>query len=133
VEAVRRDCAVAGDTTLQLEGTPQPAMRVRIGADTVIAEIGNDTVRRITVTTSGPATADSLRVGTPVRRLAQYDSATIAHGEGQRFVLIGSLCGLSFGVDGLPGPFGRRWSVDELRDLPDSARVTRILVLGRCH
>lgn len=132
VERVRRECNVIGDTTLTLEGVSQPALRVEIGGETVIAEIVGDSVWRITVRTPGLVTADSLGVGTRVRRFAALDSVSLSPGEGQYYVLAPALCGLSFGVSGLPGPYGRRWTATELADLPDSTRVSRILITGSC-
>lgn len=39
VDRVRLRCPVVGDTTLFLEGMPQPALLVGVGSNTVLAEV----------------------------------------------------------------------------------------------
>jgi hypothetical protein len=118
-----------GDTTLMLEGEPQPALRVALGGDTIVAEVVEGRVWRIRVTSPGPATSDSLRVGTPVRRLAELPGVILAAGEGRYYAISPAHCGLSFGVEGLPFR-ARPWTVAELAATPDSVRVGEILVTG---
>jgi hypothetical protein len=128
-EDVRRRCAVVGDTTLMLEGQPQPAMRVALGGDTIIAEVVEGRIWRIRVTSPGLATSDSLRVGTPARRLAELPGAQVLAGEGQTFLISPAHCGLSFGLEGVPVR-ARPMTTAELASLPDRVRVGAILVTG---
>lgn len=131
-EELRRLCPVVGDTMLLLEGQSQPALKIALGGDTIVAEIVAGRIWRIDVTSPGLATRDSLRVGTPARRLAALPGARVAAGEGNYFVFVPSHCGLSFGLVGLPTR-GRPWTIAELAAQPDSARVGVILVTGACH
>lgn len=131
VTAVQRECRVVADTTIHLEGMPQRALRVDVGAGTVLAEIVDDRVWRITVRTPGPVTGDSVGVGTPVPHLADYPDVRVVSGEGRYFLMTPVHCGLSFGIEGVP--FGEGPSTPaELRALPDRVRVERILVTGSC-
>lgn len=131
VDRVRRECDVVGDTTLMLEGMAQPALLVDLAGDTVVAEIVEDRVWRITVGAPGLATTGSLRVGAPARRVAEREDAAIGAGEGRYFVMAPSLCGLSFEIGG-PAPRPGGWTVAELRSAPDDVRISRILVTGGC-
>jgi hypothetical protein len=131
-ESVKSRCAVVGDTTLVLEGNPQPALRVALGGDTIVAEVVEGRIWRIRVTTPGLATGDSLHVGTPVRRMAELPGVTLAAGEGRYFAISPAHCGLSFAIDGLPFR-ARPWTTAELATMPDSVRVGTILVTGACH
>jgi hypothetical protein len=130
-DVVRKQCTIVRDTTLLLEGQPQQALLIAVNRDTILAEIVNEQIWRMSVLTPGIATTDSLRVGTPVRRLAELPG-TLASGEGSYYFISPNHCGLSFGVEGVPFR-ARPWSHAELRTLPDSARVERILVVGSCH
>lgn len=133
MDSVRARCAVVGDTVLRLEGQDQPAIRVALGADTVLIEIVDGRVWRITVRSPGLHTADSIGIGTPARRLAD-SGAIIARGEGGHYILSPEHCGLSFEIAGLPArdePW-RSWTTRELAAMPDSVRVGELLVTGMC-
>lgn len=131
VAEAARDCQVVADTTIHLEGMPQRALWVDVGAGRVLAEIVEDRVWRISVAEAGPVTADSVGVGTPLRDLVAYPDPRISAGEGQYFLTTPAQCGLSFGIRGLP--FGEGpWSAEEMAAMPDSVRVDRILVTGVC-
>jgi len=129
---VRHRCNVVADTTLTIEGQSQPAIKIALDGDTIIAEIVNDQIWRITVASPGLATSDSLRVGTPARQLAAIPGATVSPGEGNYYVFLPEHCGLSFGLDGLPVRT-QPWTIADLATLPDSARVAKILITGSCH
>ncbi len=131
VEDVRRECDVVGDTTLHLEGQPQPALQVALEGDTVIAEAVDDRIWRIRIVSPGLSTADSLHVGTPVRDLADLPDAMVSWGEGQSFLIAPSHCGLSFAIDGLPYR-AQPWTAEELASLEDSVRISMILITGGC-
>lgn len=131
-ESARRRCTVVGDTTLMLEGEPQAAMRLAFRRDTIIAEVVEGRIGRIRVTSPGLATSDSLRVGTPVRRLEELPGTALLAGEGRYFVIAPAHCGLSFGLEGVPFR-ARPWTTGELPSLPDSVRVGEILVTGMCQ
>lgn len=131
-DEVRRRCNVVGDTTLQLEGQPQPAMRIALDGDTILAEVVDDRIWRIRITSPGLTTSDSLHVGTPASRLAAIPGATVSPGEGNYFMLLPDHCGLSFALEGLPVR-SQPWTIAELATMPDTAQVGMILVTGSCH
>lgn len=135
-EDLRSRCTVIRDTTLNLEGEPQPALLVELGSDTVIAEIVSGMVWRLRVLTPGLRTADSIGIGTPAARLAERPGVTMATGEGRHFLLMPEHCGLSFGIRGLPDRAtdrSRSWTVERIRDLPDTVRIGGILVTDLCQ
>jgi hypothetical protein len=129
---IRSMCPVIGDTMLLLEGQQQPALLIDVTGDTIVAEVAAERISRIRVVTPGLMTRDSLRVGTPLSRLARLPGAGLAAGEGQYFLISPDHCGLSFGIEGL-APGGKRFTTAELRAQPDSARVQTILIVGACH
>lgn len=130
VDAVSLACGGARDTVLRVEGQSQPAVAVDVGGGTATGEIVNGRVWRITVTDPALQTADSIGVGTPVNRLADYAGVRIVYGEGT-FARMDAHCGKSFGLRGLADRRGG-WTSDQLRALPDTVRVVRILVVGHC-
>lgn len=132
IDDIRRECAVVADTALTLEGDLQPAILIDLGRDTILAEIVDERISRIRVRTPGPATRDSLRVGTPLRRFATLPDPTILTGEGQHFLVTPGHCGISFAIAGIRFGDARRWTAAELAALPDSVRVGAILVTGGC-
>ena len=126
-------CPIVGDTSLWLEGDLQPAVLIDVDGDTILAEVVDDRVWRITVSDKDLKTADGISVGTPVARLAVYPDAVISSGEGSFFVIAeASHCGLSFAVPQLRHR-PERWRRDDLMELPDTVRVGFILVIGACH
>jgi len=129
-EAVERACGPVTDTTIHLEGMAQEAAWVRVGQRRALAEIADGAVWRIQVVDPVLATADSIRVGTAARRLATLPGVRVLRGEGT-FVGTDAHCGKSFQIRGLP-PEPLEWSPANLAALPDSVRVVRILVFGRC-
>lgn len=130
LDRVMGACQGVTDTTLYVEGRPQEAIRVEVGRGSVIAEVVDGEIWRITVSDPGLSTTDSISVGTPLRRLAGHPGIRIVHGEGT-FARTDAHCGKSFQVEGLRfRPQG--WSASELQVLPDTIRISRILVLGRC-
>lgn len=136
VDSVRARCTVVGDTVLRLEGQEQPAIRVALGGDTVLIEIVDGRVWRMTVRSPGLRTADSTGVGTPIRTLVADSGAIVARGDGGQYVLSPAHCGLSFEIAGLPARRaepGRTWTARELATMPDSVRVGEVLVTGACH
>ncbi len=130
-ERVHRECNVVADTTLLLEGMSQPALLVDLAGDTIVAEIVDGSVWRIVVRSPGLATADSIRVGTPARRVAELDGAAVHAGEGRDYVITPTHCGLSFEV-AARGPGGAPWTVEALRAARDDVGISRILVVGGC-
>lgn len=126
VDALRARCTITGDTTVQgAEGQPSRILRVAMGGETVDVEIADDRVWRIPVTDPDLQTADSLGVGTPLSRLLQLPGLTPAMGEGT-YAMSPAHCGLSFQLRGA----GVVRSVEDLRKLPSSVNVERVLVTG---
>lgn len=126
IEALRSRCTITGDTTVQgPEGQPSRILRVAMGGETVDVEVDDDRVWRIPITDADLRTADSLGVGTPLARLLELPGLTPAMGEGT-YVLSPAHCGISFQLRGA----GVVRTVEELRRLPTSVVVERILVTG---
>ena len=107
------------------EGQPSRILRVAMGGETVDVEVADDRVWRIPVTDPDMRTADSLGVGTPVAKLLELPGAAPAMGEGT-YVMSPAHCGLSFQLRGA----GVVRTVEELRALPASVQVERMLVTG---
>jgi hypothetical protein len=130
---VRMRCTVVADTSLLLEGEPQPALLLAIDTDIVLAEIVAGRVWRLRVRSPGLRASDSTGVGTPAHRLLSGDpDATVAWGAGDHYVISPSHCGMSFQLLGLP-PRARPWTTAEVAQMPDSVRVGLVLVTGACH
>lgn len=132
VSDVRDQCVIVADTSLVLEGDVQPAILVEVATDTVLAEIDDGRIWRIRVRSSGIRTADSVGVATPARQLLTVPGAAVIWGEGNHFITSPAHCGLSFQLTGLP-PRARPWTTAEVAQMPDSVRVSQVLVTGACH
>jgi hypothetical protein len=132
VADVSARCTVVRDTTaLRGEGQSARVIDVVVGPDTVEAEVVNDRVWRIGIVSPAFRTADSLGVGTRLPVLLAQPGARPLSGEGRVFVTTQSHCGLSFQLSiADTGRAAGRWTVDELRRLPDVIAVTRVLVIG---
>lgn len=130
VDAVRQRCRVVRDMTVEgAEGMPTRLIAVLLGRDTVDAEIVEDRVWRIPVTSPRLQTADGIGVGTPLARLLEVPDVRPAMGEGM-YVLTPAHCGLSFQLENPDGPLPPATTVAQLRALPAGVRVSRILVTG---
>ena len=132
VDSVRR-CAVVRDTMVSYgEGSLTRTLFVAFAADTVGAEIVDGKVWRLTVSSPGLRTVDSLGVGTSLRQLLDMSSPRGASGEGRMFVLSPDHCGQSFEINYF-GPMPRGgWIPAALARLPDTTHVIRVLV-NSCH
>jgi hypothetical protein len=122
---------VTRDTTaLGAEGMPARKITVRFAGDSVVAEIVNDRVWRIELTSSAFATTDSLRVGSPVSRMLQLRNPRGLTGEGQLFLVTSDHCGLSFRLSNPDGSAVRDWARPVLSKLPPGTVVSEILIVG---
>jgi hypothetical protein len=123
---VYRYCQVLDDTTLQhgKEGMRERRMIVVVPPVTAVATMSAGLVWRIEVSSPRFRTLDSLGVGTTLAELRR-SSARLAAGEGGAFVTRSDHCGLSFQLGREPVVVSKR-----LADIPDSARVTSILIVG---
>lgn len=125
-------CRIIRDSTmLRTEGQPARMIAVQVKGDTIDAEVVNDSIWRIEVTTPRAVTRDSLGVGTPISRLLTLSGLRVLQGEGNVFVMSDAHCGLSFeiGVSG-PAAASTRWDLAQLRRLPPDTPVSRVLVIG---
>lgn len=130
VSDVRARAAVVRDTTVPgAEGQPSRRIAVVLGPDTIEAEVVDDRVWRVPVTSPRLQTADGLGVGTPLARLLELPGARPAMGEGL-YVLVPSHCGLSFQLANPGGSLPPATTSEELRRLPAATVVSRILVTG---
>ena len=129
-DSVKAHCHVGFDEVWPgPEGMSQRVMMVSYSPDGVLAEIVNDSVWRLNVTSPGFQTADSIRVGTPVADLARRDDVQGMIGEGVLAVVFRGRCGLSFLLTGgIPRGRTRNWNRKELAALPATIRVKKILV-----
>lgn len=142
-DSIAGSCPVMRDTTMiGAEGMPArkvyllflaDSIGAKVVADTVEAEVVNDRVWRISVTSPRFRTADSLGVGTPLSRLLQLKNPRGMTGEGKFFVASPDHCGMSFRLANA-GPGAQRGDLDQsgLMRLSKSAVVSEILILG-CH
>ena len=131
VADVRAGCAVARDTVEPgLEGMSVRTLLVALGADSVVAEIAADTVWRLRLTSTRFRTPAGFGVGTLAKELAAADGARVQIGEGEVYMVVAGECGVSYRIAG--ADFGAvaaaRSREQALAELPDSARVDRILV-----
>lgn len=130
VTAVKQMCNVARDAVEPgYEGMTERTLTVLLGAATVRATIVNDIVWRLTITQPRFATADGLRVGTPLSQLASVKGVKIAEGQDGLYLLLPAHCGVSFRFSiQSREPSGLSWSAVRLRAQHGAAKVDRILV-----
>jgi hypothetical protein len=130
-DSLARHATVVVDTTiLDVEGHRQRIARLAVANDIVTAELADGRVWRLRVTSPRLATADGIRVGSPVSLLLTSDSVVGALGEGRVYVLTPRHCGLSFRI--ASNAESPRTELDSaaLARLPSETRVDEILVVG---
>jgi hypothetical protein len=130
VAEVKRLCNVTGDSRQRgAEGKMGRVIVIAIDAEVVPAEIVDDKVWRIAVTTSRFITSDSLGVDTPLRKIAHMRGAQFAPGEDGVYGFVAAHCGLSFRFS-LPmrPPAGGQWTVAAIDKDHGDAVVDRVLV-----
>lgn len=102
VELLGERCRLVKDTVVTgVEGMPGRQLYIVILGDTVVAEVEQDTVWRIRLTTERFLTGDSLGVGTPAEDLTSREGARALVGEGEIYLTIEEACGVSFRLDGV--------------------------------
>ncbi|HEX9083395.1 MAG TPA: hypothetical protein VF836_01540 [Gemmatimonadaceae bacterium] len=117
VDSIAASCPVFRDTTMiGAEGMPARKIAVLFFRDTavrdtVVAEIVNDTVWRVSIVSALFRTVDSLGVGTPLSRLLQLKNPRGMTGEGKFFVASPEHCGMSFRLTNA-GPGAERGDLD---------------------
>ena len=131
VEEVRQRCRVVRDTTvLDNEGMPARRLVVSIGDDTAVAEIVEDSVWRVRLTSSRFRAGGGLGIGTSGSALAAIPGARALVGEGEVYVTIPGTCGVSYRVAG--ADFARvssaRSPEEAMSLLPGTAQVDLLLV-----
>ena len=133
VSELRERCDVVRDTTVRgVEGMPARMIVVALGADSAVAEIQDDSVWRVRLTSRRYRSENGIGIGTPARRLAELSGAGAYAGEGEVYVLIPSECGISYRISGAElGRVASASSAEEaLRSMPPSAEVDLILIWG---
>ncbi|HST08642.1 MAG TPA: hypothetical protein VLJ83_10740 [Gemmatimonadaceae bacterium] len=130
--SVKARCEVFRDTTRRgLEGMSERRLAVRFRTDSLEAEIVDDKVWRLDISSPGFRTADSLGVGTPVARLLLLREARGLVGEGVLVVVSPERCGVSFVLSGgIPRGRVRTWDSTALSALPTTITVKKVLVLA---
>jgi len=118
---VRAACTVLEDRVLAegREGMPERRLTVVLGSVSTTSTVANGRVWRIEIASPRFRTRDSLGVGTTAGRLRRM-GATFVAGEDANYALIDQHCGLSFQLPDRGGA----------QRIPDSARVTTVLVFG---
>ena len=130
VDALRSQCAIVAEGTRPgPEGSTSRFVTVAMNADSVDAEIVDGRVWRVPVTSSRLRTQDGLGVGTPLARLLEIRDVRPAMGEGL-YVLSPAHCGVSFQLANPGGSLPPATTVAELRRLPASTVVDRVLLTG---
>lgn len=132
VNEIMDRCHVLRDTVeVRAEGHPQRVMTIDLMRDEVEAEIVDEVVWRLGISTPAFLTSDSLGVGTPLERLLEFDGARPLVGEGNLFVQVPEHCGLSFRLTEPasslpPGETDRAG----LQELPSGTQVDHVLAVG---
>jgi hypothetical protein len=123
---------VRDTTVLGVEGMPERRVVVALGADSAVAEIQDDSVWRVRLTSRRFRSEDGVGIGTPARRLTELSGAGAYAGEGEVYVLIPSECCVSYRISGAElGEVASASSAEEaLRSMPHSAEVDLILIWG---
>ena len=131
---IKQQCRVLQDATqLGDEADSERVLLVGLGSDTLVATIDNDRVWRIEVSTPRFRTRDSLGVGSRVAAFRRFHDLKAETGEGPYFLVVGSHCGMSFGLplNAVPDTLGTLEG-PMLNQLADTLRVESVLVFG-CH
>jgi hypothetical protein len=115
-------CDILDDTTMERgrEGMPERRLTAILGSIATASTIANDRVWRIEIDSPRFRTRDSLGVGTTAGALRRRGAKIVAGGIAT-YAIVDGHCGLSFQLPA--GPAGAS-------AIPDSARVTRVLVTG---
>jgi hypothetical protein len=132
VEQLRERCRIVEDTVVAgVEGMPGRQLSIAILGDTLVAEVVQDTVWRIRITTGRFRTRDSLGVGTPAEDLTSRDGARALVGEGEIYMTIEEACGVSFRLDGVSYSIVASAPSPEsaVRLVPDTAVVDLVLLI----
>jgi hypothetical protein len=132
VDSVKKICTVRRDTTqLGGEGMMERRVTISIPPGELDAEIVDGRVWRLDIRSPAFRTADSLGVGSTLAELLTQQDPKPAAGEGIVVVMLRDHCGMSFVLSGgfKSGVF-RKWTAEELRKLPSSTEVERVLVFG---
>ena len=124
-------CQIVDDTVVTgLEGMAARRLYIVVQGDTVVAEMEEDTVWRVSLTTGRFRTGDSLGVGSPAGNLTSREGARALVGEGEIYLTIEEACGVSFRLDGVsfsnvasaPSP------ESAVRLVPDTSKVDLVLL-----
>jgi hypothetical protein len=134
VDDIRERCTVVRDTVVPgPEGIPTRLLVVKLGADSAVGEVVDDALWRVRLSSERFRSAQGFGVGTRAREIAAAPGAGVHVGEGEVYMLLEGICGVSYRLAGVD--FGRVASAQSaesaLEELPDSARVDRVL-LWRC-
>lgn len=98
VQAVRSACRVVRDTVQNNDDyvEDERVLVVVSGSDTIVAAVKDDLVARLDILTPGFRTADSLGVGSTLRRLLRLPRLQASVGEASIFAHAPAHCGVSF-------------------------------------
>ncbi len=133
-DSISRRCHVLSDTTeLDDEAQPLRVVRVLVGdRDTIGVDVVKNSVWRISVDRRGPATSDSLGVGTSLQRLLTLGGLSGREGEGRLYLESSRRCGLSFRLNYVPGTVEHKdlWTEADISRLPGSSTVDEVLIIG---
>jgi hypothetical protein len=99
------------------------------GSEIMVAQVANDRIASIEISTARFTTSDSLGVDTPLRRIARMRGAQFAPGEDGVYGFVGEHCGLSFRFSlPLRPPKGGEWTVAAIDKDHGDATVDKVLV-----
>lgn len=135
VPQIGESCEIVGDAVDTVgDGSFVRWMQVRLAPGTAYVVIDHGSVWRIEWNSPLIATADSLRVGTPLLRLLAFPKIAGLEGEGALFTRIEAHCGISFRLSYRPTGEEHldQWNRAALERLPAGTTVDRILITG-CH
>ena len=131
VSEVKRLCSVLSDGDQPgTEGQTERVLAVKIGSETVSAQVVKDKISRLDIRTPHFTTADSLGIDTPLRRIAKMRGAQFAPGEDGVYGFVADHCGLSFRFSlPLRPPKGGQWTAATIDKDHGDAVVDRVLVV----
>jgi hypothetical protein len=130
VADVRNLCDVTSDSREQgSEGMMERILVTNLAGIPVRALINNDRILRVSVSSAGIRTRDSLGVDTPLHTLADMRGARFVPGEDGVYGFVAEHCGLSFRFSiPLRPPTGSDWTAAAAKREHGDAAVTRVLI-----
>ena len=130
---VKASCPLTQDDSVDVEeGLRERVVAIATGLGLFRASVDSERVWRIEVDSPAPQTADSIHVGTPLRRLLALYGLRGAEGESGLFLATPTHCGMSFRLklEIADAEHKSDWTLADLRRLPPDTPIDLILMFG---